>query len=530
MHVVIIAGLSKTRGDQLSLKHDYVLTRDGMVMTYNNLRSHFGVPPVDHALSDYSTPYRAGIHLFNCLRAEGVECTLINFLDTEWGIFEEAARANPDVVAISTSFLINIRAVKGVTEIVRRHTPRTKIVVGGPLVFNSYLLYQMQNTDYHLDPCRQDYFFLNQERRNHEDIDYFVAEEQGEKSFVRLIRALDSGKDPADVPNLAFYRNGDIVFTAREAEQNDFSNDLIDWAQMPARHLHPIYPVRGSRGCPYRCKFCNFATHRHFSIKPHDVLVSELTALSSTGRVNIVRFTDDNLFLNRRNIDLLCKAIATAGGGMKWTSFIRADVITDETVKLLKESGCLLAQIGMESGDAAMLARMNKTEDPDCYLKAVELLNAHGIYTQLYFIVGYPGETTETIDNTLRLIHQFKHDGPAANFIMVFPFILAPLSPVYAPENRAAFELTGYMSDWRHATMDSRQAVRHAREMLLHIDNIYPFYGIEELAILDAGTIKNLSRMRLSLRKAEMMNAPDAQVDQMWNDLRALVTGPSRGR
>ncbi|MBE0556728.1 MAG: radical SAM protein, partial [Proteobacteria bacterium] len=390
MHVVVIAGFSKARGDQLSLKHEYVLKRDGAVMTYSNLLAHFGCPPAEVSISDYSTPYRAGIHLYNCVRKQGVECTLINFLDAEQEIFEEAARSHPDVVAISTSFLISIRAVKRVTEIVKRYAPHARIVVGGPLVYNSYLLYQKRDTDYHLEPCRQDYFFIGEETRFNEDIDFFVVEEQGEASFIRLINALSVGEEPSKVPNLAFYKGSEITFTARETENNDFSADLINWQQVPTRYLHPIYPVRGSRGCPYHCKYCNFATHRSFHIKPHNVLAAELASLSATGRVQIVRFTDDNLFLNRNNLELFCETIIKSGSGMKWTSFIRANSITRDNIKLLKESGCLLAQIGMESGDAAMLSRMNKAENPDNYLEAVELLNTHGIFTQLYFIVGFP--------------------------------------------------------------------------------------------------------------------------------------------
>ena len=493
MRVVVIAGLSKARGNQFSLKHEYVLAKEGLVMTYSNLRAHFGCSPTDASLSDFSTPYRAGIHLYNYLQKQGHECTLINFLDAEQEIFKKAACAEPDVVAISTSFLISIRAVKQVTDIVRRYAPHAKIVVGGPLVFNSYLLYQKRGTDYHLEPCRQDYFFLSEESRYNEDIDFFIVEEQGEASFIRLINALTAGQDPSKVPNLAFYKGNAITFTARKAEDNDLSADLFDWQQVPADYLYPIYPVRGSRGCPYHCNYCNFATHRGFVVKPHDVLAAELASLSASGRVKIVRFTDDNLFLNKKNLASFCSTIIKSGGGMKWTSFIRANSITRGNIALLKESGCLLAQIGMESGDAAMLTRMNKQEDPDSYLEAVELLNSHGIFTQLYFIVGFPGETAETIDHTVRLINQFKHDGPAVNFIMVFPFVLAPLSPIYEPENRAACGLTGYMSEWWHSTMDSKQAAVYARDLLLRIENVYPFYGIEELALLDAETLKNLA-------------------------------------
>ncbi len=529
MQIVIIAGFSKGKGDQLSVKHEYVLAKDGVVMNYSNLRSHFGCPPEEDLLSDFSTPYRAGIHLYHEVQRKGWSCTLINFLDTEGELFEEIAHSRPDIVAISTSFLVSIRAVKRATEIVRKHAPHARIVVGGPLVYNSYLLYLKKGTDYDLEPCRQDFFFIGEDPQFHQDIDFFVVEEQGESSFVRLINALACGEDPSKVPNLAFYKGDEITFTMREAEDNDWSAELVDWHQVPARYLHPIYPVRGSRGCPYHCKYCNFATRRSFMIKPKDVLASELAALSDTGCVQIVRFTDDNMFLDRKHLEQYCETIIKSAGGMKWTSFIRASSITRDNVALLKESGCLLAQIGMESGDAEMLARMNKKGAPESYLEAVELLNSHGIFTQLYFIVGFPGETIETIDHTVRLINQFKHDGPAVNFLMVFPFVLAPLSPIYDPDARKQFGLSGYMSQWQHSTMDSKQAARHAREMLLRIDDVFPFYGIEELAVLDAGMLKHISSLRLALRKAEITNASEAEMDRLWNELRVLVTG-ERGR
>ncbi len=527
MHVVVIAGLSKTRGNQFSMKHDYVLSKNGMVMTYSNLRSYFGCPSSDVSLSDYNTPYRAGIHLYNYLTMSGVKCSLINFLDLEMKEFEKIARLRPDVIAISTSFLTNVGAVRQVTEIVHRYVPDAKIIVGGPLVYNSYLLHLKKGTNYHLEPCQKDFFFLDDNPSYENEIDFFVVEDQGESSLSKLIAVLANDDNPIKVPNLAFYKNGKLTFTARESEHNDFSTDIVDWKQVSHQYLHPIFPVRGSRGCPYRCKFCNFANHRDFLIKSKDVLAAELASLSATGQVKIVRFTDDNLFLNRKNLEVFCETIIRFGGEVKWTSFIRANSITRDNVSLLKEAGCILAQIGMESGDETMLARMEKKDSPQSYLEAVELLNTNGIFTQLYFIVGFPGETEETLSNTVELINRFKHDGPAINFIMVFPFVLAPLSPVYSQESRKEFGLSGYMLDWKHYTMDSSQAVNHARNLLLRIENAYPFYGIEEVALLDAETLKQLSYLRLAIRKAEMSVAPNDELERLWNQLRLVVAKQS---
>ena len=87
MDVIIVAGVSKTKGSQFSLKKDYILTRDGMVMSYGNLRKIFG--SVSNNLSDYSTPYLAGIYLYNYLSRRGISCGLINFLDLETKQFEK---------------------------------------------------------------------------------------------------------------------------------------------------------------------------------------------------------------------------------------------------------------------------------------------------------------------------------------------------------------------------------------------------------------------------------------------------------
>ena len=72
--------------------------------------------------------------------------------------------------------------------------------------------------------------------------------------------------------------------------------------------------------------------------------------------------------------------------------------------------------------------------------------------------------------------------------------------------------------------MDSKQAAMSARDLLLRIKNVYPFYGIGELAVLDAETLKQLSHLRLELRKAEMSAVPSVETDRLWNELRVLVS------
>ena len=523
MDCLIIAGVSKTKGSQFSLKKGIHLTKDGTVMTYANLKRLFGVQP-DTGSSDSNVPYLAGIYLYNYLTKRGVSCGLINFLDLEMEHFEKLLSENPKVIALSTTFLTSISMVKGVTEIIREYAPDVPIILGGPLVYNSYLLYNVIGTDYDVHSCRQDYFFLDKQQALHQDIDIFVVEEQGEHTLLEIISAIRDGRDISSIPNIAYYDgHGRLVFTNRKAENNSFDEDVIEWNNMPGQYLNPIFPVRGSRGCPYKCAYCNFCNGRKFRLKSANTIAREVKALIDTGKVRMIRFTDDNLFLTRNLVEEYCSKLIATNREFKWNSFIRASSITRENVHLLKESGCVLVQIGMESGSKKILQGMNKKDDPEHYLEVIHLLNTHGISTQLYFIVGFPGETEETLQETIAMINRFTHNGQAVNTIMVFPFVLAPLAPIYLPKNRKKYGLKGYMTQWSHDTMDSQQAKKYAQQFFLELNNIHPFYGIEEYDLPDISCLKKIAELRTRIRKAEIEKVSPDVIAGYWLQLKEAV-------
>jgi anaerobic magnesium-protoporphyrin IX monomethyl ester cyclase len=247
MDVLIIAGISKSRGSQFGVKHEII--KDGMVMNYVNLQKYFGVRS-NQEFPSFSTPYLAGIYLFNFLSRRGIDCGLINFLDVEIERFQKFLKQSPMVIALSSSFLTDMRSVKKVTQLIRQYAPDTKIILGGPLVYNSYLLYQLRNSDYDTASCAQDYFFLNSDEHYYRDIDLFVIEEQGEKTLYQVVEAMRNGQDYSEVPNLAYYKNDRLFFTAPQTEHNDFTSDLIQWDRIPDEYIYPIFPLRGSLGCP----------------------------------------------------------------------------------------------------------------------------------------------------------------------------------------------------------------------------------------------------------------------------------------
>jgi len=519
MDVVIIAGVSRNKGDQFSIHQELLLTRNGEVMTYENLRKLFGL---SNPLGDnLQTPYLAGMYLYNYMTRRGLKCALINFLDLELDEFEKLAKQNPKVIVLSTTYLTSIRLVKPVTKLIRQYAQDAKLVIGGPLIHNSSLLHNLRDTEYDTDSCKQDYFFLNQDKFYREDIDIFIIDEQGEATLTEVIKRISVDQAYRSLPNLAYYENDQLVMTKREVEDNSMEEDRIDWSLMPNEYLKPVFPLRGSSGCPYKCGFCNFGPMKKFRLKVPELLSEEITDLAQTGKVKIIQFTDDNLFLDRRHAEKQFRQMIENAPGIKWSSFIRASSITPENIDLLKASGCTLAQIGIESGDRDILKAMNKRAIPEDYLQAVELLNSHGINTQLYVIIGYPGETEKTIENTISFLNEIHHEGPAVNQLLVFPFVLAPLSPVY--ENAKKYNLKGYLRNWEHETMNSEQAAEYSRQIYDHVHHLHPNYGTEELYFADGQKLKSIYELRSRIVEAEKNGEAKDEIQTLWGKLEQIV-------
>jgi hypothetical protein len=138
--------------------------------------------------------------------------------------------------------------------------------------------------------------------------------------------------------------------------------------------------------------------------------------------------------------------------------------------------------------------------------------------------VGFPGETEETMQETIDMINQFSHQGPGINTIMIFPFVLAPLSPIYMPKNRSKYNLHGYMTEWSHDTMNFQQAYKYARQFFLEVKNIHPFYGIEEYDAVDIATLKKVAQLRTKIRKAEFLKASPEIIGDTWRELKEIMT------
>jgi p-methyltransferase len=218
--------------------------------------------------------------------------------------------------------------------------------------------------------------------------------------------------------------------------------------------------------------------------------------------VRRVYFTDDNLFPGPKRAKEMLRALISAKLGLRWRGLIRASIIDDEVAALMAESGCTEVLLGIESGDAGMLKRMKKLITPAKILQGLETLTRHGISTKSTFIVGFPGETDESLANTVSLLNAYPTGGEAIHRYMFFTYAVLPLSEAAQPAFRAEYDLRGYGYHWQHKTMDSAQAAAKLESLQEQLKpELVPSYVLEvpELPGYSTRQLKRVCQLRNEL-------------------------------
>ena len=247
---------------------------------------------------------------------------------------------------------------------------------------------------------------------------------------------------------------------------------------------------RQAAAARFAAKFCNFDRRGReaAAVKPLDALIKELRDICARG-VRYVRFVDDNFRLGRKDLSHVCAEFIAAGLDARSMTFLRASTLAHCDPELLRRAGCVEVHLGVESAAPTVLQNMNKRSEPDLYRRVLRRLLAAGINCTCFFVVGFPGETDETIQRTVEFINIIPQPGDEGLLSWsFFPFLLAPLSPVYEPDRRRKYGLEGYLGRWKHATMNAEQAREHVRKAFMTISGSSQFYSGDDLDMLSAMT------------------------------------------
>ena len=451
---------------------------------------------------DQDLKFLNGLFLADYTTRHGLDVEVINRLPADYSQLDEmmAHNGGPKAVAISTTFIPNRRRVLEIAREIKNRDPEVYVILGGPLVRYSYMIHESRPELASHPLIKSVYYFQDSEPEPDTAVDALVIDARGEQTLVKIVERIKKGEDYKDLANVAYYDDKhELVANPLVAEHLGIEEWQIDWANMPDRFLGPVIAIRGSLGCPLRCKFCSFVVlYPKWDMKGVDYLKSELQKIATRPFIKSVCFSDDNVFLRRTDVDQYSKMMAEAKLPFDWSGYVRVDSITPENIKWIADSRCNGMSIGVESGDTDVLKNMRKIQKPERILRAIDLVNSHGISTASSFIVGFPGETEESVGNTIDLLNNFQESGDAFNWYTAWVNYVVPLTP--ADKERDKWGLKGQLVDWEHETMNVGEAHRQVQRIHREVtQGAYLAYPFEDMRLFGhrGGHENNIEALKL---------------------------------
>ncbi len=341
----------------------------------------------------YTNPKLGLMYLSSYVKKHGYKETKIIDLElVPWGFdtfCKKAYEYSPDLVGIQC-MSTNLESTHRICSFIRESLNSTKIVLGGPH-FNS-------NPD---------------EIFNYFDID-FVVRGEGEMAFLELIESINEPLHYKNIKNLVFRDTDGSVVTNEFRELNHNLDDLPfpDYDDLYEGHPaceHPysktgkMFTLTTSRGCPFRCAFCDTPNIHGVKVRTRSVdnVLDEMQLLQKKYGINEFSFKDSNFSMSKKWVREYADKVASRNMNISYFATYRFEVINDEYVEPLKESGCSLIFSGVESIDPVVKEILGKSTSMDQLLRADASIKKYGIKRLYSFMFGSPGDTEETIKSNI---------------------------------------------------------------------------------------------------------------------------------
>jgi len=440
-----------------------VATPEGKFVDHLAYLESRGKTPAGTRLSVWDMYLCGSLLLASHLSRSGFSVKLVNSIEADNAEEKFSALRDfaPDIIALSTTFVLTQRHLIDVGQMLRQAFPGAFLVAGGHHVFTTLL---------HMDrPARHDYLRSS-------GFDAFVNDTQGEAALLELCRAFPGPFDA--LSNLIWNRgDGTVVEGAATPENNDVNGIEMDFSLVdPGSIVH----VRTARSCSFKCAFCSYPT-----------IAGDLAQMTVENAINMLRkaksaeassviFVDDTFNVPRPRFERLVDRMIEERLDVPWYSFLRGQYIDEKLVGKMARSGCRGVFLGIESGSDRILKNMKKGAIVDFYRNGIRWLSANGIVTVGSFIVGFPGETEETAMETRNFIEESGLD-----YYFIQPFYYLYHTPIH--KRAAEWNLKGEGLFWSHRTMNSTEANDHVNRIFLEVENsifVNPDYTLWEIAYL----------------------------------------------
>jgi tetratricopeptide (TPR) repeat protein len=327
------------------------------------------------------------------VRAAGHDVHVLNLFAFAWQDIETIIKAtSADLFGLSC-FTQNRRGTVMAADLIRRLHPRAHITVGGPHA--STLPHEL------LTHCSA--------------IDTVVIGE-GEQTLMELISRIEDGNTTCKIAGTAWNTGAG----PRSAGPRELIDNL-DLLVPPARYFDD-HIVLSARGCPWDCSFCASSALWGRGCRTHsaEYVLDMLENLVQKGQ-RAIAFKDETFTADRQRALELCRGIRERKLNIAWSCDTRADVLDAELLRAMRTAGCQRISLGVESAAPNILKRLCKNITPATVQTATRLARRVGLPVRYYMIVGSPGETMATLQQSLTFV---REAGPTEAIFN--PFTLLP--------------------------------------------------------------------------------------------------------
>ena len=313
-----------------------------------------------------------------------------------WKIIRQVIKKySPKIIGISSVTSSYISALN-IVKIIKKELPDTKVILGGPHVTA-----------------------LPEKAASEPGVDAVVIGE-GEQTMLEIAKGIDY----KNIKGLCYQDGKKIVKTGCRELIKDIDalpfpkiEDMV-FEKNIARSFSEIF---SGRGCPYNCIFCASALtwKRNLRLRKSENVYQEMLFRKDNYGTTEFVFEDDALTLNKKRLIAICKYIKKLN--VTWACQTRADHVSRDIIRIMKDSGCNEIALGIESGNQKVLDIAKKNLKVEDIKKAAKIIKKEGLHLVTFFIFGLPGETEESIEDTFSLIREIKPTTMVSNIATPLP-------------------------------------------------------------------------------------------------------------
>jgi len=317
-------------------------------------------------------------------------------------LVQDILRFKPDLVGIS-AVTERFYGVVKLARAVKANLPGTKIIIGGS----------------HAD-------LYPEETMTHAEFDYLLSG-PCELTFPRFVEWLDGAKNvPLEsIDNLCIRNQSGFRWTSRkkihQLDGYPFPDrkriDLKKYSSLSDRHL--MTTMNSSRGCPFRCVYCNVP--RGYLTRSAPYIVDEIEEILGLG-IREIHILDDTFNIDRQRVLDICGLIKKRNLKFRWSTRARLQPFDEEIASVMKEAGCFRLNLGVESHNPGILEYINKKVTRENIVKGFEIIHRFGFETTAFFIIGFPGQTVEDARKTMDFVKEIRPTFILMNALIALPF------------------------------------------------------------------------------------------------------------